>query len=267
VEDAVVAALRPLMVEALGGEAGGYLRSCAPYNGELEGDLEQARARLAGRLPGVLVAIEEGRFNQEFLTRRRAREDLVVAIVAFSGNVRSREAQTRGGPDWDPGLYQLLEDMHGRLVGYKPTALAAGVMQALDERVLAQLPDLCAWRVRYEVPVYVFRDPEAADDDLTLLEGTQYDPEDEQWVAAGTGSLSVASGTCTVSGGTGLTSALVGHLVEVHAAANEANLGIRKVSAVPSSSTLQFFNAAGVAEASGLSWRVRPTLETFETEV
>lgn len=154
VEGAVVDALRPLLKQELGGDAGGYLHAVDLYNSELEGDdVPAIREALNGRAPAILVFSDSGRYRSVQEQRRRYVNDLSLVLLVVSNTARGRVAQTHGGPDGDdPGCYQIVEDTFDLLAGAQLGVDGLGRLMPTDEDILIQSEDMTIWRLRYLAP-------------------------------------------------------------------------------------------------------------------
>ena len=271
IEDAVMERLKPLLLEARGGDVGGYLQAIRPYLGE---KIKEFRRALSAHsddvggwgsgVPGILVTTWHGAFVVQNLPRTLAQETIDIHVNVCSGALRSMEARTRGGVtgDADPGVYAVLEDARKLLFGWRPDIVGVGPL-----RVLAELPleteeeDLCIWRLVFtaEMPV---EKPAETREALTGITGRIRFPLAEETLASGTGdnlAVDIDGETVTLTdAGAAFLAAHVGELVKITGAAHDANNGEFTITARLSATAIQFTNANAVAEVYPGAWFIRP---------
>ncbi|MFH0901892.1 MAG: hypothetical protein V2A73_14780 [Pseudomonadota bacterium] len=168
IEDELVTLLAPLKLVSLGGSAGGYLRALTVYCGPLEGaEVDEVKDAIVGRTPCVLLRSGDASLECISVERSRNLRNLDIDVLACSGNLRSFSARARGGTSGeDPGVYQILEDLHEILAGYESTVTGVGTYQPTGESVQYQLADLCVWSARYTVQTNVNRPAATGVEDL-----------------------------------------------------------------------------------------------------
>jgi hypothetical protein len=168
IEDGVIRLLAPLLQvhltteppTSVTGGPGGYLNFLGYYKGELEGlsgedAQEQARRRLSGRVPGILLATGRGNHIASNVQRRLVRKSLDVHVIIFSASMRTYEARARG-TGADPGLYAIADDVFDRLMGTKPPDVdGAGKLIAGQEVLELIHESLSAIRVVYQVEAFI----------------------------------------------------------------------------------------------------------------
>jgi len=174
VEDAAVAALVPLLVEDLGGAAGGYLKKVAAYQGSLspqENDRDLAELLLNGT-PCIGVTTGDGDFGEHTMgDRPQATLGFLLHLLVASGNQRSDEAKARGdGISSDPGLYQISEDIRAKL--WLDLGVAgAGITRPRAEVPILRSGKLALWRYDYSIDT----DATAADPDAGAVTLDSYE--------------------------------------------------------------------------------------------
>jgi len=265
-EDGVIAALTPLKAPALGGALGGYLHTLAAYNGELEGrQFEDVKGALRQGAPAVLVFTTDGEYDAIDIRRRKATARIRVELLAVSANYRGREERTRGdGGANDPGLYQLVEDVRNRLQGNDLDVAGAGPLTPVNEKVHAQRPDLCVWRLAYSVDADAFApELDVADPAVTLVHGDVILPAADSDVAdseSGTGDdLAFSGGVVTLhDAGASFDPEHVGRVLRLAGATTATNNGSFLVGSVPDATHLTFANALGATEAFAGTWKIKP---------
>lgn len=135
IEDAVVDALQRLKA----GYPNGYLQAIEPYQGSLEprSDDPELNRVLNGRTPAVLVTTDDASWPNLGNTLQRAEGPCDVVLLLVSRNLRSMEATARGDAlDRDPGLYKILEDVRGWLMGAHVEHPDIGRPYPLNERIV-----------------------------------------------------------------------------------------------------------------------------------
>ena len=160
IEDAVIAALTPLLKPGKGGDPDGYLVTLKPYQGPPSPDSEDIKRLLDGGGPALLVTTEDSSFAEWLPKRRQAEMTLQIVIYALSNHTRSYEARARGDvssslANQDPGLYQLLEDVRSRVFGLDLAIECVERPYPLSETSLARAGDWGVWRLVYEVEAWV----------------------------------------------------------------------------------------------------------------
>jgi phage gp37-like protein len=171
VEDGVILNLRPLHVK----ESTGYLRVIKPYNGELTPGRESEDFQRAtqGALPAVLVTTAAGAYDDRTVGGRVADNVFEIVLLVGSHNLRSPEARTRGdGQSRDPGIYQIIEDIRGRLFN-RPLEGAIGACNArpITEDSVLRSPDRSIWALTYQIRTDAIEAPlEDEAGDYTLIQ-------------------------------------------------------------------------------------------------
>lgn len=159
-EDLIISALQVLLKSS--NPANGYLRSLDEYNGEVDesdGSLDDLRRLLMGRSPAVLVSAIGGTLRSQSITKRGFRRELEIELYFVSSHLRSRESRLRsdvssvGDPTKDPGIYQIMEDVHDILAGQTLGSVVIAPLIPLREDPIVRVSDFTVWRVRYETKV------------------------------------------------------------------------------------------------------------------
>lgn len=135
----------------------GYLRTIAPYNGEIDGaqSAEDIRAALRGRAPGVLVSTTGATYQSRSTRRRRFDREITVELILISNHRRDRETRLRadlvsqGDPSADPGIYRILADVLQQLAGDDLGVDGIGPLSPSAEGPLARFDDFTAWQMTY----------------------------------------------------------------------------------------------------------------------
>jgi hypothetical protein len=266
IEDAIMVALKPLLVTTMGGSAAyGYARAIKPYNG---GAAEDIKRELGGQLPGILVVTAGEKGVGRTMSRSRKIVELEIEIWCVSGNLRGHPEKARGSEiagDTDPGTFKMMEDVETLIAGDDDAeginVSGVGHLDFADVQQMVEQPDFLAWRVRFLARVDEARKPSSAPD-LTTIAGTGHLPNADQTLAAGVGlALGVAAGVVTLTAaGPGIfTAGMVGARVIIAGAAQQANNGIFTITAYVSPTQVRFANAAAVAEPGFPgTWTVTP---------
>lgn len=154
-EDAVRSRLGGLLKVALGGEAAGYLEAVEVYQGPLEptqGDMTQLARVVQGRACGALVTTGDGDYTVATADDHFADLEAPVEILVFSTNLRSDESKVRGdGVSSDPGIYQMIEDIRGRLWLYELGIEGVGFLRPAGERAVVRNGTHAIWRLTFAV--------------------------------------------------------------------------------------------------------------------
>jgi hypothetical protein len=149
-ENAVMDALSPLLKS----KPGGYLRTVAPYAGELSPSREDPHFQriTQGYLPAVLVTTDDGAYNDHAIGRL-ADLNLEVVLLFASSNLRAPEANQRGdmGASADPGIYRMLEDVRGRLFRRELGVSGVGFLIPVSESSVLRAADRSIWQQVYAV--------------------------------------------------------------------------------------------------------------------
>jgi len=156
IEDAVIAALTPLLKPGKGGAADGYLVTLKPYQGPPSPESDDVKRLLDGGGPALLVTTEDAGYDEITMRRRTAEMTLQIVIYALSNHTRNFEARARGDVrstqlSEDPGLYQLMQDVRDRLFGANLGIECVRRPYPLSENSLARAGDWGVWRLVYEV--------------------------------------------------------------------------------------------------------------------
>lgn len=263
-QDAVIARLAPLKKPVLGGGATGYLKALKTYHGELDGKkLEELRDALADQTPAVFVGGIEGDLRSVSLSRRRAVQQLVLELMVCVGTQRDQEARARGGHsgDAEPGAYQVLQDLRGKLMGWTPSTSGVGVIRPARERLLVNTIGLDVFVASYSADADVKTEAATGETDLTSIRARHRFPLELETLASGTGdALTFAAGIVTLTNAAGLfVAGHVGLIVKIEGAADANNNGEFTITARPGATQIQWANAAGVAEPSFAgTWKIRP---------
>lgn len=248
-------------------EALPYLKTRRPYDGELGGGgepmAEEVRRNLSAQAPAVLVYTGAGAYVSEQLQRRLYTKDLEVRLLLCARSFRSRLSTKHGEPNVGSsqvGVYKMLEDATNRLAGWDLDLDGVGPLKAGLEVPIVQDADLCIWGLNFSarVDVQAPNRDELVAGGLTELVGSVGPSEDEGILVQGTGdSFSVAGSTVTlVDAGASFTSGMVGLRVRVAGAFSAVNNHDFVISAVPSSTQLQFVNPDAMPETFAGTWKV-----------
>lgn len=266
VEDAAITALLPLRKPGDGGAASGYLRAVKPYGGEIDtANLELLRNELVGQAPGVLVATGEGTYHSR-LARRRAVKDLSLELLIVSLAQRGPKERLRGGAanepvGADPGIYKILEDLDGKLIGFDPAVAGCGLLKPHTEKPVLVTPGMTIWFKSYLFPADVSK-AAVAETALTEIKSKLAFPQADETLATGVGdSLAVAGTTVTLTDAASLfLPGMLGARIEITGATNAAHNGIFTLTG-GSPTTATWTNTASGLPASEPftgTWRVRP---------
>lgn len=125
-EDAAIAAIRPLATGALGGN--GYIECLQPYQGSLsptEVNAEDIKRVTGGRSPAVLVTTgDESSYDIRTIGHDDTVEATTLEILLVAKSERSAEHAARGDAgqgvpaiDQFPGMYKMIEDVRARAMG------------------------------------------------------------------------------------------------------------------------------------------------------
>jgi len=157
-EDAVITALTPLKLSALGGGASGYLRAVRPYQGGLDpaADDEDLNRVLSGASPAVLVTIGDGgSYGDVTLSRSVCDLTTTLEVLIISSNLRSPEAQARGdvsdGTGDDPGIYEIIEDVRDKLFGVEMGVDGVGFLIPSAHQAVQRGGDKAIWLLSFSV--------------------------------------------------------------------------------------------------------------------
>jgi len=157
-EDAVITALTPLLLSALGGGASGYLEAVRPYQGDLspQADDEDLNRVLGGASPAVLVAIgDDGSYGDVTLSRSMCDLKTTLEVLIVSANLRSPEAKARGdvsdGTGDDPGIYEIMEDVRGLLFGVEMGVDGVGFLIPSASTAIQRGGEKAIWRISFDV--------------------------------------------------------------------------------------------------------------------
>lgn len=177
IEDALIWAIQTKLQKELN-PVDGYLGLVGAYNGEIdqtEGPDDFIR-RIRGQFPAVLVAATNATLRGESAQRTRFVRILTVEIYVGSDHMRTRESRLRqdvgslDDPTCDPGIYQIIEDLHAIIAGNDFGLECVDYFQPTREEVLLQEIGFTLWRLQYTVAVDAHVNPRDHDD----LNFTQY---------------------------------------------------------------------------------------------
>lgn len=183
-EDAVVTALSVLKLPALGGAAGGYLKTVEPYQGSLDPDVSDPEMveLLAGGTPAIGVTTDSAAFGAYRLRQQAAEKELSLELLIVSSNLRSRAAGARGDDlATDPGAYQILQDARAKLFGVELGVDGVGFLQPTSETAVVR-GQTAIWRQIYTVRTDVVQpalDANDADYDGIITRVNDADSTDE----------------------------------------------------------------------------------------
>jgi hypothetical protein len=137
----------------------GYLDLVGPYNGEIdqtEGP-DDFRRRIRGGFPCVLVTIGSATLSAEATERTRYVRALTLELYIGSDHLRDRESRLRKDesaeqdPNCDPGIYQIVEDLHGIIAGNDFGLECVDYAEPSTEQVLLQEDGFTLWRMQFNI--------------------------------------------------------------------------------------------------------------------
>jgi len=150
---------------ALGGASTGYVQAIAAWQGDPDPtpDDRDLNRVTNGRFPAVLVTTGGAEYDEPTVSRDVVTYGLEVIVLLAVDNARSAEARARGGVDDDPGVYQLLADVHDKLWGCELNIAGAGRLTPRGETVVARAGQKALWRMDFGIKVDL---DSTVDDDL-----------------------------------------------------------------------------------------------------
>jgi hypothetical protein len=173
-----------LLLDHLRIEQGGYLRAVKPYQGDTDPDGEDVDLNrvLNGQAPACLVTTGDANFETPSVSRRYTTSEVVIDLLVVSNNLRMAEDAARGAPA-DPGIYQMVEDVHEALFGSSLGLPLVGYPRPTGERAIVRSGTKKVWGVTYSVFVKhrSTRDDDAGwytriENKLHLVEADSEDP-------------------------------------------------------------------------------------------
>lgn len=165
-EDAIVLALQGLKLPALGGATGGYVQTIKPWQGDPEPTPEDRELNRItnGRFPAVLITTGSAEYTEPTMSRDVVTYELEVRVLLVVDNARSQEAKARDGVDADPGVYQLMEDVYGKLWGAELNIVGIGRLTPSSESVVVRVGSKAVWAMDFLVMIDL---ESTVDDDLS----------------------------------------------------------------------------------------------------
>lgn len=238
-----------------------------PFNQETALDFEQIESikrLLNGHLPGIIVQTGEQIFQNKVMTRKRSISVMNVELLVAASSLRSREETARDTVAGNaPGIYDVLQAVHGKLHGAQVAVTGVGRLTSLKEGPVVQQPGLCIWLQTYSVDVDTKQNAVTGETDLLEIFSKIDGPISEQTFASGTGdSISLVAGTTWR-----LTDAAAAFLagyagetdITIEGGANAGNRGTFPVTAFQDATRIHFTNAAGVVDGAFTgTWKIHP---------
>ena len=121
IENGIGYLLYSLLKPGLGGGVGGYVESIHSFGGEFE-DREDILESFNRGTPAILIQAQGGPAERQDIGGRYYRR-MAVKVLLLSGSDRGERAELRRGSGVagePPGLYQMIEDVHRKIVSQLP---------------------------------------------------------------------------------------------------------------------------------------------------
>jgi hypothetical protein len=177
-------------------ESEGYLRHVGTYNGPVDSSDDGIAAlydAFGGQTPAVLVSAVGGTVSPDSATRTRFTRTISIEIYVISNNLRSRGSRTQSDvvaaatPTADPGVFQIIEDLHDALAGQVSSTDRVGVFTPTREEPILRVAEFTIWQCTYSVQVDAHvnpRDYGTEEIEALLIRGCIADPDDETVIDA-----------------------------------------------------------------------------------